>query len=42
MVNADMVFPLGAWMDEQVEKETLSIDAYEKICWKNAQSVFGL
>ena len=42
MVNADMVFPLGAWLDEQVSKGTLSRAAYEKICWKNAQRVFGL
>lgn len=42
MVNADMVFPLGAWLDEQVEKGSLSREAYEKICWKNAQRVFGL
>ena len=42
MVNSDMVFPLGAWLDEQVEKGTLSRDTYEKICWKNAQRIFGL
>lgn len=42
MVNSDMVFPLGAWLDEQVEQGTLSRDAYEKICWKNAQRFFGL
>ena len=42
MVNSDMVFPLGAWLDEQVEKGTLSRETYEKICWKNAQRVFGL
>lgn len=42
MVNADMVFPLGAWLDEQVESGKLSREAYEKICWKNAQRVFGL
>lgn len=42
MVNTDMVFPLGAWLDEQVEKGILSREAYEKICWKNAQRVFGL
>ena len=42
MVNADMVFPLGAWLDEQVEKGNLSRDAYEKICWKNAERVFGV
>lgn len=42
MVNSDMVFPLGAWLDEQVEKGTLSKESYEKICWKNAQRVFKL
>jgi len=42
MVNVDMVFPLGAWLDEQVEKGTLSREAYENICWKNAQRVFHL
>ena len=42
MVNADMVFPLGAWLDEQVENGKLSRETYEKICWKNAQRVFGL
>lgn len=42
MVNSDMTFPLGAWLDEQVEKGTLSRMAYEKICCKNAQKIFGL
>ena len=42
MVNTDMVFPLGAWLDEQVKLGNLSQDTYEKICWKNAQRVFGL
>ena len=42
MVNSDMVFPLGAWLDEQVEKGTLSRETYEKICWKNAKRVFNL
>lgn len=42
MVNSDMVFPLGAWLDKQVEEGKLSRDTYEKICWKNAQRVFGL
>lgn len=42
MVNSDMVFPLGGWLDEQVEAGTLSREAYEKICYKNAQRVFGL
>ena len=42
MVNTSMVFPLGAWLDEQVEAGTLSREAYEKICWGNAQRIFGL
>lgn len=42
MVNKDMVFPLGAWLDEMVEKKKLSKDAYDNICRKNAQRVFGL
>ncbi len=42
MVNKDMVFPLGAWLDEQVSLCKLSRETYEKICRKNAQRVFGL
>ncbi|MBE5955269.1 MAG: amidohydrolase [Lachnospiraceae bacterium] len=42
MVNSDMVFPLGAWLDEQVEAGRLTREAYELICWGNAQRVFGL
>lgn len=42
MVNSDMVFPLGAWLGEQVERGTLSREAYEKICWKNAERMFGI
>ena len=42
MVNTDMVFPLGAWLDEQVASGKLSREAYEKICRKNAERVFGL
>lgn len=42
MVNSEMVFPLAAWLDEQVEKGTLSKETYEKICFKNAQRVFKI
>lgn len=42
MVNTDMVFPLGAWLDEQLAAGKLSKDAYEKICRTNAQRIFGL
>ena len=42
MVNTDMVFPLGAWLDEMAETGKLSRDAYNKICFENAQRIFGL
>lgn len=42
MVNTEMVFPLGAWLDEQAEKQVLSRSAYEKICRGNAQRAFNL
>ena len=42
MVNTDMVFPLGVWLDEMVEAGKLSREAYEKIIRRNAERVFGL
>lgn len=42
MVNADMVFPLGAWLDEMVESGRLSRETYNKICFENAQRIFRL
>ncbi len=42
MVNTDMVFPLGAWLDEQLEARKLSPEAYEKICFGNARRIFGI
>ena len=42
MVNTDMVFPLGAWLDEQAANGKLSRAAYEKICRDNARRVFDL
>ncbi len=42
MVNTDMVFPLGAWLDEQLAAGKLSQNAYDQICFGNAQRVFGL
>ena len=42
MVNADMVFPLGAWLDAQLSAGKLSQAAYDKICFQNAQRIFGL
>ena len=42
MVNKDMVFPLGAWLDEMVSCGKLSRSAYEKIVRRNAERIFGL
>ena len=42
MVNRDMVFPLGQWLDEMVESGRLSRSAYNKICFENARRIFGL
>ena len=42
MVNTEMVFPLGAWLDRQLADGRLSRRAYELICFGNAQRVFGL
>lgn len=42
MVNTDMVFPLGQWLDEQAAAGKLTETAYENICFKNARRVFGL
>lgn len=42
MTDADMVLPLGAWLDEQVAVGKLSKETYEKICYKNAERIFNL
>ena len=42
MVNTDMVFPLGAWLDKKLEEGKLSMETYEKICFGNAKAVFGI
>jgi predicted TIM-barrel fold metal-dependent hydrolase len=42
MVNTDMHFPLGSFLDEALENNKISKAAYEKICFKNAQRVFNL
>ena len=42
MVNTDMVFPLGQWLDKQLELGNITKESYEKICYKNAKSIFGL
>ena len=42
MANVDMVFPLGSWLDTMVQEGKLSAESYEKICFRNAQRVYGL
>ena len=42
MVNTDMVFPLGGWLDRMEAEGKLSRRAYELICFENARRVFGL
>ncbi len=42
MPNADTTYPLGAWLDEQLARGTLSPTVYDKICRENARKLFGL
>ena len=42
MVNTEMVFPLGAWLDDRRAEGRLSPAAYESICRENARRVYGL
>ena len=42
MVNKDMVFPLGAWLDEMLAAGMLREETYEKIVRGNARRIFGL
>ena len=42
MVNTDMVFPLGAWLDEMVTAGKLTEQTYQKIIRGNAERIFGL
>lgn len=42
MVNTDMVFPLGEWLDRQYQEGKLSAQAYRKICFENAKKIFQL
>ena len=39
MVNTEMVFPLGAWLDEQRDAGRLSRMTYDKICREKLSSV---
>ncbi len=42
MVNNEMEFPLGKWLDERYEEGSLDKETYENICNKNAVKLFNL
>lgn len=42
MVNVDMEFPLGGWLDQKVEEGALSVAACQAIMSGNAKRIFGL
>lgn len=42
MVNVQMDFPLGAWLDKQWNDGKLSDATYQKICFSNAKQLFNL
>ena len=42
MVNVDMEFPLGGWLDQKVEEGALSFAACQAIVSGNAKRMFGL
>ena len=42
MVNVDMEFPLGGWLDQKVEEGALSFAACHAIVSGNAKRIFGL
>ena len=42
MVNVDMEFPLGKWLEEMYQCGKLKEEIYRKIAYQNAESLFGL
>ena len=42
MVNTQMRFPLGAWLDEMAAQGKLSEKAYRSICRDNAKRIYGV
>lgn len=42
MVNIEMEFPLGKWLDEKYNSGKISKDVYENICNRTAAELFGL
>lgn len=42
MVNTNMVFPLGNWLDQMALEGKLSMMAYRNICRENAVRIYGV
>lgn len=42
MVNVDMEFPLGKWLEEMYQCGKLKEEIYRKIAYQNADTLFGL
>ncbi len=42
MINTEMEFPLGRWLDQQLAQGRLPQKVYDKICFENARRVFGV
>lgn len=42
MINIEMSFPLGGWLDEQYELGKLSQKAYQAVCAGSAQKLFSI
>ena len=42
MVNVDMEFPLGKWLEEMYQCGKLKEEVYRKIAYQNAESLFRL
>lgn len=42
MTQVESEYPLWSWLDEKAESGALSMDAYRKICFENAQRLYHL
>lgn len=41
MCSRKSFFPLGEWLDEKLKTGKLKQEVYKKICWENAEKMFG-
>ena len=42
MLNTEMVFPLGAWLDARFSEGSLTEETYKKISYENAERIFNI